>query len=98
MRKSVIALSVFFSAATMAWAADAPLNPQPMPPGAHTQSATTTTQVQSPRDPCAKSQTSVVEYKDGEDGVNRSPPDNHKPGKMTQKEKPHPQNCWPVKH
>jgi len=99
MRKTIVALSVFFGAATIAWAANAPLNPQPMPPGAHTQSTTTTTtQIQSPRDPCVQSQTSIVDYKDGEDGTIRTRPGNHKPGKGTQRGNLQPRNCWPVKH
>ena len=100
MHKTNVILSAMICVTTMVWAGSvAARSPQPMPPGAHTQSATTTNnQIQSPRDPCAQSQASILEYKDGEDGVNRTRPGNHKPGKGTQNGNLRPQNCWPVKH
>ena len=100
MHKTNVILSAMICVTTMGWAGSvAALNPQPMPPGAHTQSTTTTTtQIQSPRDPCVQSQTSIVDYKDGEDGTIRTRPGNHKPGKGTQRGNLQPRNCWPVKH
>ncbi len=79
MRKTNVMLSAVFCVATLAWAGSAAaFNPQPDPPGRHL--STTNSQLEPP-DPCAKAH-EVVEYKDGEDGVNRTRPGNHKPGAM----------------
>jgi hypothetical protein len=80
MRKTNVMLSAAFCVATIGWAGSAAaFNPQPDPPGRHL--PTTNSSQLEPPDPCVNAH-QVVEYKDGEDGVNRTRPGNHKPGKM----------------
>ncbi|MGA7711069.1 MAG: hypothetical protein WCA81_04145 [Rhizomicrobium sp.] len=73
MNKMIVAFSVFLCATTMAWAADAPLNPQPLPPGARAHNNTATPQVQSPRDPCVQSHSATNNKNDAQ-----LPPGHHK--------------------
>jgi hypothetical protein len=82
MRKMNVTLSAFLCVATIAWAGSAAaLNPQPEPPNPQTPNAKLHSTQFEPPGPCVKTQT-IVAYKDGEDGVNRTRPGNHKPTAM----------------
>lgn len=54
MRTAIATLSTLLLAVTVAYAAEAPLNPQPLPPGYHARTAITVHTQTEPPDPCVQ--------------------------------------------